>query len=84
MKKKKNIFFQRYTLEMTNKLSNVNTTNPHNKVYINKAHLLVITIKHNTRKKQVTFKLHFSIFCFDLKSILLSFCFHKNYSRSDP
>ena len=49
------IFFQRYTLQMTNKISNVNTTNPHNKVYINEAHLLVITIKHNTRKKQVIF-----------------------------
>ena len=36
---------------MMNKISNVNTTNPHNKVYINEAHLLVITIKHNTRKK---------------------------------
>ena len=38
---------------MTNKISNVNTTNPHSKVYINKEHLLLITIKHNTRKKQV-------------------------------
>ena len=53
--KKTKIFFQRYTLEMTNKISNVNTTNPHNKVYINEAHLLVITIKHDTRKKQVIF-----------------------------
>ena len=68
---------------MTNKISNVNTTKPHNKVYIKEAHLLVITIKHNTRKKQVLFKLHSSIFCFDLKSILF-FCFHENYHWSGP
>ena len=36
---------------MMNKISNLNTTNPHNKVYINKAHLLVITIKHNYIKQ---------------------------------
>ena len=69
---------------MTNKISNINTANPHNKVYINEAHLLVITIKHNTRKKQVIFKLHFSIFCFGLKSILLFFCFHENYGQWGP
>ena len=79
---KKKIFFQRYTLEMTNKISNVNTTNPHNKVYINEAHLLVITIKHNTRKKQVIFKLHLSIFCFDLNQYF--FVFYENYGQSGP
>ena len=84
MKKIFCVFFQCYTLEMTNKISNVNTTNPHNKVYINEAHLLVITIKQNTRKKKVIFKLHFSIFCFDLKSISLFFCFHENYGWSGP
>ena len=69
---------------MMNKISNVNTTIPHNKVYINEAHLLVITMKHNTRKKQVIFKLHFPIFCFDLKSILLFFCFYENYGQLGP
>ena len=52
---KKNIFFQHYTLEMMNKISNVNTTNPPNKVHINEAHLLIVAIKHNTKKKQVIF-----------------------------
>ena len=51
MKKKKIFFFQLYTLEMTNKISNVNTTDPHNKVYINEAYLLIITIKHNYIKQ---------------------------------
>ena len=51
MKKILWFFFQRYTLEMTNKISIVNTTNPHNKVYINEAHLLVITVKHNYIKQ---------------------------------
>ena len=36
---------------MANKISNVNTINPHNKVYINEAYLLVITIKHNYIKQ---------------------------------
>ena len=36
---------------MMSKISNVNTTNPHNKVHINEAHLLVITIKHNYMKQ---------------------------------
>ena len=36
---------------MTNKISNVNTTNPYKIVYINEAHLLVITIKHNYIKQ---------------------------------
>ena len=56
---------------MTNKISNVNTTDSHNKVYMNETHLRVITIKHKTIKKQVLFKFHFSIFCFYLKSIYI-------------
>ena len=36
---------------MTNKISNVKTTNTHNKVYLNGAHLHLITIKHNYIKQ---------------------------------